>query len=67
MEEGEHQAARLHDLVNAGQDGSDERLRQIVRRIPQNDDVEDAAGEVEIGREETIDIEGRLGSPAHRG
>ena len=61
MEEGKHQASGLQDLMDAGQYGDNEGLRQIVRRVPENDDVEDAAGEVEIGLEKAIDIEaGRL-------
>ena len=60
MEEGKHQASGLQDLMDAGQDGDNQGLGQIVCRIPKNDDVEHAAGEVEIALEEAIDIERRL-------
>ena len=49
MEERQHQAAWLQDLVDAGEYRLQQRLGQIVRSVPKNDHIEHAPGEVEVG------------------
>jgi hypothetical protein len=60
MEEGKHQPSGLQDLMDAGYYGDNQGLGQIIYRIPEDNHVEYAAGEVEVAVKEAIDIEPRL-------
>src|ERR1700727_1754398 len=57
VKECKHKTARLKHLVDSGQYGRNERLRKIICCVPEDNDVEYAAGKVEIALKKSINIE----------